>query len=670
MYFPAASPTSQVYKFVFYAYKFIACLSLNSFTFWNPKDQIFSVLCSLVVKLCHGNREKCKAIGIDLGTTNSCVAVWRNNHVEIIPNDQGRRTTPSCVAFTDTQRLVGDAAIKQLDLNPHNTIFDVKRLIRRRFSDQSVQQDMKLWPFKVVPGARDKPLIAVTYKGEERKLAAEEISSMVLLKLKEVAEAYLGHEVTRAVITVPAYFNNSQRQATKDAGEIAGFNVVRIMNEPTAAAITYALNKKERIEGKQNVLVYDLGGGTLDVSLVTLEDGMIEVKATVGDTHLGGVDFSNNLVNNIVDAFKRNKTKDISENAEAMRMLTSACEKAKRALCYDSSTLILLKSLLEGIDLHVPVTREDFEFLNMDMFNGCMETVEKCLVEAKIDKSEVHEVVLVGGSTRIPMVRQLLNDMFYCGYDLVSGLCNVINPDEAVAYGAAVRAAMLNGEVEDMLLMDVVAHSVGVEINGGVMSVVVPRNTMLPTKNERAFSINFNDQNCSYYLSYVRDTFQDCHNLPNEQLSTILGPIYDRIESISLHGYKLRRRCRANWNSESGIRVLIKVYEGEESRTNDNLFLGEIEVPALPQINVCFEVDSGGIVKVTAEGKTMRLEGRLSAEEIGRDAEWYKEKDTFEFSAHEMSNRLKKLENSAYETSNSLKKLEKGLEVVLESIDI
>ncbi|XP_061342667.1 heat shock 70 kDa protein-like isoform X3 [Gastrolobium bilobum] len=388
---------------------------------------------------------KGKAIGIDLGTTYSCIAVWQRNRVEVIPNDQGNRTTPSYVAFTDSERLLGDAARNQVAINPHNTVFDAKRLIGRRFSDPLVQQDMKVWPFKVVPGTRDKPMIVVTYKGEEKHLAAEEISSMVLSKMKEVAEAYLGHAVKHAVITVPAYFNNSQRQATKDAGEIAGFNVMRIINEPTAAAIAYGLDKKEWRKGEKNVLVFDLGGGTFDVSLVTIDEGMFKVKATVGDTHLGGVDFDNNMVNYLVDVFKRKYKKDISENAKALGRLRSACEKAKRLLSSTSQTTIELDSLCGGVDLYATVTRALFEELNKDLFIKCMETVEKCLVEAKIGKFQVHEFVLVGGSTRIPKVQQLLKDMFSVN-GKVKELCKSINPDEAVAYGAAVQAAILSGE--------------------------------------------------------------------------------------------------------------------------------------------------------------------------------------------------------------------------------
>ncbi|KAK7306455.1 hypothetical protein VNO77_44396 [Canavalia gladiata] len=573
---------------------------------------------------------KCKAIGIDLGTTYSCVAVWQHNRVEVIPNDQGNRTTPSYVAFTDTQRLLGDAAINQRTINSHNTIFDAKRLIGRRFSDQSVQQDMNLWPFKVVPGKRDKPMIAVTYKGEEKHLAAEEISSMVLSKMKEVAEAYLGHSVKDAVITVPAYFSNSQRQATKDAGKIAGFNVMRIINEPTAAAIAYGLDKKGWREGEQNVLVFDLGGGTFDVSLVTIDEGIFKVKATVGDTHLGGVDFDNKLVNHFVNLFKRKYKKDIGESAKALGRLRSACEKAKRILSSSSRTTIELDSLCGGIDLHATVTRAFFEELNKELFIKCMETVEKCLVEAKIGKNQVHEFVLVGGSTRIPKVQQLLKDMFSVN-GRVKELCKSINPDEAVAYGAAIQAAILRGEgdkkVEDLLLLDVMPLSLGIETDGGDMSVLIPKNTMIPTRKESVFS-----------------TFSD------DQTS-----------------------------------VLIKVYEGERAKTEDNFLLGKFELSGfnpsprgVPNINVCFDVDVDGIVEVTAEDRSTKLkkkitisnkQGRLSPEEMRRmvrDAERYKAEDV------EVSNRVKAknlLENYAYEMMDRVKKLHKVVEDTIEWLD-
>ncbi|XP_061354241.1 heat shock 70 kDa protein 4-like [Gastrolobium bilobum] len=391
------------------------------------------------------------SIGIDLGTTYSCVATWQeqNDRAEIIHNEQGNQTTPSCVAFTNDQRLIGDAAKNQAATNPSNTVFDVKRLIGRKYSDSIIQDDVNLWPFKVIAGSDDKPTIVVKYKGEEKHLAAEEISSMILTKMREIAEAFLESPVKNAVVTVPAYFNDSQRQATKDAGVIAGLNVMKIINEPTAAALAYGLQKRADLVGERNVFIFDLGGGTFDVSLLTIKDDTFKVKATAGDTHLGGEDFDNRMVNHFMHEFNRKNKVDISGNPKAMRRLRTACERAKRILSFATETTIEVDAIYQGLDFSSVVTRARFEKLNIELFRMCMDTVERCLSDAKMDKNEVHDVVLVGGSSRIPKVQELLQE-FFKGKDL----CKSINPDEAVAYGAAVQAALLSTEEIQRLIQE------------------------------------------------------------------------------------------------------------------------------------------------------------------------------------------------------------------------
>jgi L1 cell adhesion molecule like protein len=557
------------------------------------------------------------SVGIDLGTTYSCVGIWQNEKVEIIANDQGLNTTPSYVAFTEEERLIGDAAKAQVARNPTNTVFDAKRLIGRQFSDELVQADAKLWPFKIEAGETGKPIIVVNHKGQEKKFQAEEISAMVLIKMKEIAEAYLGKECDKAVVTVPAYFNDQQRQATKDAGTIAKLNVKRIINEPTAAAIAYGLDKQAG--GEKNVLIFDLGGGTFDVSILHIADGVFEVKSTNGHTHLGGEDFDNKLVEFCMAEFKKKTGVDITGNNRAMRRLRTQCEKAKRTLSSAVTAVIECETLAEGEDFTFNMTRAKFEELNIDLFKKCMVPVENALSDAGYTKDKIHDLVMVGGSTRIPKVQQLIQD-FFDGKTLNKS----INPDEAVAYGAAVQAAVLDGvqdeKIEDICVLDVAPLSLGIELAGDVMAVLIPRNTAIPTRKQKTFSTNDDNQTM----------------------------------------------------------IDIRVFEGERAMTKDNNLLGNFDLDGIPpaprgtpQIEVSFVVDANGIINVAARDKATNKQqsitiandkGRLSSDEVNRlvaEAERYKKEDDAQKARVEAKNALEaycfQIKNQLYDGDLAMK---------------